>query len=111
MREQRRLQIIHLAFAVLMAFVVMAAALGVMFLSAPPELRPGISREPFILSILIASGCGLVIMVLGTGGMVRATRPLMERIGMSEERSRELLEATTDGVVDFDARGKITALN
>jgi PAS domain S-box-containing protein len=111
MREQRRLQIFHLAFACLMGLVVMAAALGVMFLSAPPELRPTFAREPFILSVLIASGCGLVIMVLGTGGILRASRPLFERIDESEERSRELLEATTDGVVDFDDRGKITALN
>ncbi|MDQ3023982.1 MAG: PAS domain S-box protein, partial [bacterium] len=111
MREQRRLQIFHLAFAVLMAFVVMAVALGVVFVSAPPEARPLYAGEPLILAVLIASGCGLVVMVVGTGVILRATRPLIQRIVRSEERSRELLEATTDGVIDFDERGKITALN
>jgi PAS domain S-box-containing protein len=111
MREQRRLLIYHLAFASLMALVVMSAALGVVFMSLPETVKPDLSKEPFVLAFIIAWGCGLVIMVVGTGGILRASRPLVDRLDSSEERHRELLEATTDGVIDFDANGRITSLN
>jgi PAS domain S-box-containing protein len=116
MLEQRRLLIYHLAYASIMALVVMSATLLVIFLALKgwnmlPSFDTSMVLNPFFLAMLIAWGCGLVIMVIGTSGILRASRPLVDRLDESEERNRELLDATADGVLDFDIDGKIMAFN
>ncbi len=68
-------------------------------------------RAPFVTAVGASCGVTLLLVLIGTGLVLRVCGPLTRRLEASEARTRAIVETAADGIVTMDQRGSIKSFN
>ena len=68
-------------------------------------------RAPFVMAGAATCGVTFLLVVLGTGLVLRVCGPLTRRLETSEARTRAIVETAADGIVTTDECGSIKSFN
>jgi PAS domain S-box-containing protein len=68
-------------------------------------------REPFLRAGTIVGGTALLLIAAGVLVFFRVSKPMLQRIGDSEERFRSISQTAPDAIIMMDSEGKASFWN
>ncbi len=68
-------------------------------------------RAPFITAGIVTGCVALVVVLVGAGGMLRISSPLIRRMEESEAQSRAIVNTAADGIITINEQGIVESYN